>query len=55
MGGPIDMKRNEYESIRHWAHNMTKTFGPTHDLELGFSRSDFEITVFEEWMDPDLF
>ena len=31
-------------------HYITLTFDPTHDLDLGFSRSNFQVDVFQEWM-----
>ena len=38
MGGSIDMERKGCQSIGYWTHYVTLSF----DLELGFSRSNFE-------------
>ena len=42
MGRPIDMDRKECGSIGRWAQSVTLNFDLTHDLDLGFSRSNFE-------------
>ena len=51
----LGMKWKGYELIRFWTHNMTLTFDPTHDFDLGFFRSNLEIAVFQEWMGPALY
>ena len=48
--GSIGIERKGYESIGCWTHFGTlKNFDLTHNLDLRFSRSDFEIAVSEEW------
>ena len=42
IDGLIDMEQKGYE-LRCGIHCMTFTFDPTHDLDLGFSRSNFQI------------
>ena len=49
MGWPIDMKRNGCESIGCYTHFVTLNVHFTHDLDLGFSRSNFENAVSQEW------
>ena len=51
MGWPIDMERKRCESIECWTHVVTFNFPLTHDLDLdlGFSRSNLENTVSQEW------
>ena len=34
---------------------MMLTCDPTHEIDLGFSRSNFEIAVFQDWMGHNLF
>ena len=45
MGGPIDMERKGYESIGWYTFFVTFSC----DLDLEFSRSNFENAVFQEW------
>ena len=45
MGGPIDMERKGYESIGWYTFFVTLSY----DLDLGFSRSNFENDVSQEW------
>ena len=45
MGGPIDMERKGYESIGCYTYCVALT----RDLDLGFSRSNFENAVSQEW------
>ena len=49
MGCPIDMERKGCESTECWAHVMTFNFDLTHNLDLEFSTSNFEIAVSQEW------
>ena len=49
MGCPIDMARKGCESIECWTHVVTFNFDLTHDLDLGFSMSNFEIALSQEW------
>ena len=42
MEGPIDMKRKGCESIGCYTNFVTFNVPLTHDLDLGFSRSNFE-------------
>ena len=49
MGWPIDMELKGCESIECWTHVVTFNVHLTHDLDLGFSRSDFENAVSQEW------
>ena len=49
MGWPIHMERKGCESIEYWTHVVTFNIPLTHDLDLGFSRSDFENGVSQEW------
>ena len=44
MGG-IDMERKRYESIRCYTYFVTLNY----DLDLRFSRSNFENAVSQEW------
>ena len=44
--GLIDVKWKESKLIGCWADNMTLTFDHTHDLDLGVSRWEAEITLF---------
>ena len=48
MHDPIDMKQKVCELIWHWTYYMTLTFDPAHELDLGFSRSNFEVVISEE-------
>ena len=45
MGGPIDMEWKGYESIGWYTFFVTLSY----DLDLGFSRSNFENDVSQEW------
>ena len=45
MGGPINMERKGYELIGCYAYFVTLSY----DLDLGFSRSNFETAVSKEW------
>ena len=49
MGWPIDMGWKGCESIECWNHVMTLNLPLTHDLDLGFSMSNFEKVVSQEW------
>ena len=49
MGCPIDMEWKGCESTECWAHITTFNFDLTHDLDLEFSASNFEIAVSQEW------
>ena len=49
MGWPIDMESKGCESIECWTHVVTFNFDLKHDLDLGFSRSNFEFAVTQEW------
>ena len=49
MGWPIDMERKGCESIGCYTHFVTSNVHFTHDLDLGFSRSNFENAVSQEW------
>ena len=42
MGWPIDMELKGCESIKCWTHAVTFNVHLTHDLYLGFSRSNFK-------------
>ena len=42
MEEPIDMERKGCESIGCYIHFVTFNFDLNHDLDLGFSRSNFE-------------
>ena len=44
MGGPIDMEQKGYESIEWYTSFVTLSY----DLDLGFSRSNFENAVSQE-------
>ena len=52
MGCPIDMEWKGCESTECWTHVMTFNFDLTHDLDLEFSTSNFEIAVSQEWQGP---
>ena len=45
MGGPIDMERKGYESTGCYTYFVTLSY----DLDLGFSRSNFENAVSQDW------
>ena len=49
MGWPIDMELKGCELIECWTHAVTFNVHFTHDLDLGFSRSNFENAVSQEW------
>ena len=49
MGWPIDMERKGCESIECYTHFVTFNFDLNHDLDFGFSRSNFEKVVSQEW------
>ena len=49
MGGSIDMERKECESIECYTHFVTFNFDLNHDFDLGFSGSNFEKVVSQEW------
>ena len=51
MGWPIDIERKGCESIGCYTHFVTFNFDLNHDLGLGFSRSNFERVVSQEWDD----
>ena len=48
MGWPIDVKRKGCESIGCYTHFVNFNFDLNHDLDLGFSRSNFEKVVSQE-------
>ena len=45
MGGSIDMEWKGCESIRCWTHYVILNYG----LNLGLSRSNYEIAISQEW------
>ena len=49
MGWPIDMEQKGRESIGCYISFVTFNVHLTHDLDLGFSRSNFENAVSQEW------
>ena len=50
MGWLIDMERKGWcESIECWTHVVTFNVHLFHDLDLGFSRSNFEKVVSQQW------
>ena len=49
MAGPTDLEWKGWESIECWTHYVSLNFDLTHDLDLGFSRSDFKIAIFQAW------
>ena len=49
MGWAIDMEWKGCESIECWTRVLTFNIHLNHDLDLGFSRSNFEKVVFQEW------
>ena len=50
MEGPIDMERKGCESTGCYTHFPTFDVPLTHDLDFGFSRSNFEQGVSQEWV-----
>ena len=50
MGWPIDMELKGCESKECWTHAVTFNVHLTHDLYLGFSRSNFEKVAFQNGM-----
>ena len=48
MGCPIDMEREGCESAECWSYVVTFNFDLTHDLDLKFAMSNFEIAVRQE-------
>ena len=50
MGCLIDMEWKGCQSTEYWTHVMTFNFGLTHDLDLEFSTSNFEIAVSQGWL-----
>ena len=51
MEGPIDMERKGCESIGCYTHFVTFNVPLTHNLDLGFSRSNFEKVISQKWDD----
>ena len=49
VGCPIDMERKGCESTECWTHVVTFNFDHTHDPDLEFSGSNFEIAVSQKW------
>ena len=49
LGWPIDMELKGCESIECWIHVVTFNVHLTHDLDLGFSRSNFENAISQKW------
>ena len=49
MGWSIDMERKGCESIECLTYVVTFNIHLTHDLDLGFSRSNFEKVISQEW------
>ena len=49
MGWLIDMERKGCESIEYWTNVVTFNVHLFHDLDLGFSRSNFEKVISQEW------
>ena len=47
--GLIDVKWKGIELIWYWAYCVTLPFDHTHDLDLGVSRSESEIALYQEW------
>ena len=48
-GMTIDMELKGGESIECWTHTVTFNGHLTHDLYFGFSRSNFEKVLSQEW------
>ena len=49
MGWPIDMESKGCKSIECWTHVVTFNAHLIYDLDLGFSRSNFENALYQEW------
>ena len=49
MGGQIDMERKGFDSTECWTHVVTFNVHLFHDLDLVFSRSNFEKVESQEW------
>ena len=49
MGVTIDMEQKGCELIGSWTHFVTLNFDLTHDLDIGFSRSNLIKVVSQEW------
>ena len=49
MGWPIDIEWKGCESMECWTHVVTFNIHLFHELDLGFSRSNFEKVVSQEW------
>ena len=49
MGWPIDMESKGCVLIECWTHVVTFNFPLTHDLGVGFSRSNFKKVLSYEW------
>ena len=49
MEWPIDMERKRCELIVCYTHFVIFNIPLTHDLDLEFSRSNFEKVISEEW------
>ena len=49
MAWPIDMEGKGCESIVCYTHFVIFNIPLTHDLDLEFSRSNFEKVISEEW------
>ena len=45
MGWPIDMERKGCESTGSWTHFATFNYDLNHDIDLWFSRSNFQIAI----------
>ena len=43
------MERKGFESTECWTHVVTFNVHLFHDFDLGFSRSNFDKVVFQEW------
>ena len=50
MGYLIDMEQKGYELTECWTHVVTLNFDFTHDLDLEFSTSNFEIAISQKWV-----
>ena len=49
IAGVIDVKWKGSKLIGDWANCMTLPYNHTHDLNHGVARSEFEITLSQEW------
>ena len=49
IGWPIDMERKGCESIECSTHFVIFNFDLNHDLDFGFSKSNFEKVVSQQW------